>query len=1501
MLTLNKNLNSASRILLFFCDGACTRRQLADMPGGKTRLFLPREETGLSGDFEITLTYGAEGWKIGEKVLSEKLPFYLDTEHKEKVLLLLGSKAASLLPAGKIQLRQERAVVVGNAFQNEVFYDCYSLVDARHLTIFFEDDDWKVRGHGGRGIYLNGKALWETESLKKGDVIDLYGLRILILRNLLVCVSFCGVCRAAEREEIREAEKLHREEREKAVWIERRHDRERDLHKGEFEIMLPEVPKTERKMPLLIGLGPTLTMVLPMLLMAQVSSRMMGGGSGFYYISLVMSGSSALLALFWGMVNHWYSQRMKKREEKERERQYWEYLEGAEHKLLEQSRENKAILESRYPPLSAFLGEEKGSALVLWNRYFRQKGFLALRMGTGEIPFQIQVKTSLAGRKFVQGRLAEEGRKTAEKFQVLSQAPAVIDFYEHRQVGICGPLYREGKGEILLQLLMQIGACHCYTEVKIVCFYHEGKSWDRKIADCIRWMPHSWSACRKERYLAGNEAEAARILPPLTKELLRAGEKGEKGIRIPWYFVVLLHEELIREEALYRCITDPEKGYPVSVLFAGMEQEALPKSCRCFVTGTLKEGELLDLGTDRINRRKISLEGCSYKQAQTYVRNTAGFRVREEEGDVQIPEKVPFLQLYGCRRVEELESQSRWKFYGAGDRLKVPIGCRGGGSIIYLDIHEKFHGPHGLIAGTTGSGKSELIQTYLLSVAVSFGPEDVNFFMIDYKGGGTGNSLKELPHCAGVISNLSGNQIKRAMWAITSENKRRQKLLSDFQVNHIDAYTKLYREKKAKSPMPHLILVVDEFAELKKEEPEFMQEIISLAQVGRSLGVHLILATQKPAGTVDDKIWSNAKFRLCLRVQDRQDSMDMLHNGDAAMLTMPGQCYLQIGNHEYYELFQTGYCGGSYVEEEQRKVKAALLKNTGERVEPEAEKASGRVSQIQALVDYVNHVAREGGYAPAQPLWLPELPERVTVSELRKLCDRENNGEDQKGILLGLCDDPENQGRLVLAYEPAQQGHLAVCGGPATGKTTLLRTILWQLTVDFEPDQVWTLVVNVGQDSLGCFLAMPGCLGVLGEKREIDLFFYHLKALFEKRKRQPGERRLPALFMVIDDFGSFYQLLEEREQALFLRIASEGPGLGIYLILSASGAGEISGRLFEKIRTTLALELSDRFQYGDVLRQYYIPVQPKENQKGRGLCRIQERILEFQTALAHEELGDYACMELIAKKGKEREEEMKKRGKLPPAKIPQVPREADYEMLAQEFEKIREKLPLGYCLSTGERCGISLKKKGCFLISGVERTGRSTLLRCLIEGALRRGALTVLLDSGKKFEDFRERKGLFYLTESSRIESLHRELERQREKEQGKKEPDRAACVFIGDIGDFCNIIYRFGEEKEKRCRFWEQAARGETGLTLLAGIYHPGRDYEAAGTAFFREFTLWQQGIHLGGNPGEQRALSFDDLSYADQNRREEPGIGYFKEGAGKRTRRLLLPQYGGEKKEEG
>ncbi len=1576
------------------------------------RIFLSGQDTGLLEDLTLTLTPGEGCRYMMGKEISGKNPFYFCTERKESLLFLLAQRSDTLCPAQRIVLKEGEEIRIGSAFRNRIFYECFSLIEEDHARILLRrrerpgaqripggesasagqdicaEQDSPVRrgicaerelfsereiilaGTQKAGVCVNGKRARDGQALHSGDRVEIYGLHLLVLGEMLVCTCQAGIFRAAgtwaaDRQETKDrvsagGEPVRKSPAEPGP-LERICVQEEALEEGEVEIILPEKPAQEHDQPLLLRIGPSLTMVLPMLLMAELGSRYMGeGAGGFYYLSVAMSGCSAGLSLIWALAGHGHQRRERKRLGKEKERQYREYLEETERYLLSCQEKNRGILFRRYPPFAAFWEEGRKGPAVLWNRYYRQSGFLFLRLGLGEIPFQMKVSLTRNSRNIVEGKQALWARELAEKYLCLKDAPVGIDFGHIRQLGLVAADGKELCG-MVLQLIMQAAACHCYTEVKLACFYRKERYPDHEIAGCIRWLSHIWSEDGRVRFLAGDEREAGEILPALSRAV--SGQTGGEGPGI-WYLVFVLDPELIRGEPLYGYLTDSQGRYPVSAVFAGQSRQELPKSCRCFFSGKEGAGEILYLGGEQIARQTLLPELCGERTAREYAREIAGIRVQESTESGRLPEKVGFLQLFGCRRAQELESGRRWLSARTGERLRAVVGMGAGGRLISLDVHEKFHGPHGLVAGTTGSGKSELLQTFLLSVAVSYSPADVNFFMIDYKGGGTGNLLKHLPHCAGVISNLSGKQIKRAMSAITSENKRRQKLLGSAQVNHIDAYTRLYREGKAGRAMPHLLLVVDEFAELKKEEPEFMQEIISLAQVGRSLGMHLILATQKPAGTVDDKIWSNARFRLCLRVQDRQDSMDMLHNGDAALLTAPGQCYLQIGNNEYYELFQAGYCGGALQEEEKKR--AALVSDTGRRRTVEEESGTESKSQLEAIADYVCQTAREYHFSWAPALWLAELPRQVFWKELPSMAlsmegdlsskeDLTSGGDlspegardEGKGdfcaktqpaadgfapdgrrvreprLLLGLCDDPENQCRSVLAWEPLIQGHLALCAGPATGKTTFIQMLLWQLCERYAPCEAQILAVDMGAENLRDFSAMPGCLGVLREKEGKDIFFYHLERLMEERRKRlsgagcavynrSGKGRMPWLFVAVDNLGSLKKVWEEKQEELFMRLAAQGPNLGIYLIVSAQSVGEIGGRLYEKFKTTLAMEMSDRFQYGDILRQYYLPVLPQENCKGRGLCRLDGRVLEFQAAMIGPGQEDFACCGRIREAGRRKTREITDAGGELPQKFPQIPEKTDFETLAGDFPWKDGSLALGYCLTTGEIKGISPRQGLCFLISGREKTGRTTLLACLTEGALRQGMEAVVLDGEGRLAHFKDRPGVVYLENEREMESWRRNLPESRRK---KGEGAKRTGVFLTNMGKFCRFCGQSGGDWAQDgqddgqgdrqggtvqggavlspVRFWEQAARGEGPIDFMAGIFHPDRDYEATGTGFFREFAAWQQGVHLGGNVAEQRALSFDDLSYADQNKRERPGTGYLKEGAGSASVRLRLPMY--------
>ena len=223
------------------------------------------------------------------------------------------------------------------------------------------------------------------------------------------------------------------------------------------------------------------------------------------------------------------------------------------------------------------------------------------------------------------------------------------------------------------------------------------------------------------------------------------------------------------------------------------------------------------------------------------------------------------MEMYGAETFSDLQVLQKWQQNAPYKSLAVPIGLRGKEDLVYLNLHEKAHGPHGLIAGTTGSGKSETIQSYILSLAVNFHPHDVAFLLIDYKGGGMANLFKNLPHLLGTITNLDGVQSMRALASINAEIHRRERLFREFEVNHINQYQKKFKNGEATEPLPHLFLISDEFAELKVNQPDFIKELVSIARVGRSLGVHLILATQKPSGVVDDQIWSNSRFKLALK------------------------------------------------------------------------------------------------------------------------------------------------------------------------------------------------------------------------------------------------------------------------------------------------------------------------------------------------------------------------------------------------------------------------------------------------------------------------------------------------------------------------------------------------------------------------------------------------------------------------------------------------------------
>lgn len=1494
--------NGLTVILYFYSETTWTREELILFLKEETIFSLDRER--LETVFPITVKVTLEEQVIrinGSKI--EKEGFLLwETKEKEQILIVASGRKEQLLPCGRLLLKEGCGVTLGKAYQNEIFYCYASFLQDRHIRIFHgEDGIWMTCPAGGEtgqltGIYINKQAAASRELLKKGDSVELFGLTVLVLPEMLVCSAAYGSLRAAEKK--RELPVWKPEGKREILFLPAfLPAEERELHREEIELELPEPERETGRQPLILTLGPAFTMMLPMLLMSAAGSVLLGQSGEYYQLSLIMAVSSALLSVFWGIVQGIYYKRVSRRERKRKREHYREYLQKVEDYVTECMGENREILERRFPSKTVFLQEQE-KVRICTSQTYRDRYFI--RLGTGDIPNQIQLHLQGKKRELNQDILTEEAFALTRRLQILTGAPAGITLGNAGWVGFTG----EKVYSVLLQAILQLAAHYRERNLKIVLFYQERNKKEQELAACVKWLPQLWSENGSIRFLAGNEKEAGEILPFLTEELCRRKEKGETEV---FYLFLVANEELVRGEGLYSFLKKEKQDEGLCTVFVHRRREMLPGSCDCLVACEREKGEIAVYEKGIWKKQKIQLEECSVLQAENYMRRMAGAMPQTGRAAGRISEKISFLNLFFCQSTQELCCLQRWQENRTRDRIKVPVGVGDGGRLLYLDIHEKFHGPHGIVAGTTGSGKSELLQTYLLSLSVSFSPEEVSFFIIDYKGGGMGNSLNRLPHCAGVVSNLSGRQIRRALCAIKSENVRRQKVFAQAKVNHIEEYSLLYKKGEVKQPVPHLILVVDEFAELKKEEPDFMQEIISLAQVGRSLGVHLILATQKPSGTVDDKIWSNTRFRLCLRVAERQDSLDMLHKPEAAYLTSAGQCYLQVGNDEIFELFQAGYCKAPYVPEEKEGESVFLVSVTGKRIFEKQERNSERGNQLEAVTGYLNQIIEQTDYRRAAQLWLPELPERISLQETEQRKRQwGETGEEAKEyffeqeevrLCLGLCDDAERQEQYAAYYSPVEQGNLCLCGGPAVGKSTFLQTLLWQFCTKFHPAKVRFLLAASDSSAVNAYEAMPHCMGNLKTEKDADCFFFQLTALFEERKRyfegipftqhrKNGTKQAPCLFFLIDGYGAFRRLTDDRYREFMGKLAEEGNRYGIYLIFTALGAGsgELPAAMLEKMKVMLCLEMSEAYRYGEILRQHRITILPEEGKKGRGLCKIKDRVLEFQIPLFDSEADDCGRIKKIQKLAEQIESEQRETERQ--KKFRRVPEQPDYGQMCRSFfgggaEKGRL-LPIGYDVKSGKLCSISLQESISLCISGRKGSGKRNLLYCLVHGLTEAGRNVVVLDGDGRFTHEELGKRLVISKQKEEWESLLKEADKRNE---------RRFCFCICSPAAFAGIyerhIARRSLDRENRKR---QENREFDMLVLLL----PGEEAGLVGTALREELEDGQKGIHLGGGAGNQRLLSFDDISYGQLEKREEAGMGYFKNGQGTDTLRVLIPVYG-------
>ena len=1515
---------------------------------------------------------------------------------------------------------------VGKDEQNDICYEFRDFISKEHAMFQKNAKSWCVIDTSTNGVFVNCSRVNSKQVLSFGDIVSIFGMNIVFLGDAIaVGDSYDSVrCNSNLLDEYTDEMSVADLEDIKDKVFNRSPRTIGHIFEETIEIESPPQMQVVKKASLLSTIGPSFTMAIPMMLgcaLAIYNSNRSGvTSSAFMYTGIITAMGSALVGSFWAFKNLKDSRKNELEYENKRFKTYSEYLTKTADEIQAKYKNNYDVLNNMYPSAEKLCSYNVDS-VELWNRNMHHKDFLYHRLGLGEIPFQCELSTAKVKFSMNYDALQIKPTKIGEQYKMIYNVPVGINLMSENLFGIVGSEGKRGAISIMHSLAVQIAANNCYTDVKLVFIYNSDNQAEKDKWDVFRWLPHVFSENRKVRFIASNQFEAADVLFELVNVIRKRIDDQQENrdtVVKPHYVIFIEDYSVLDGEPIAKYLLQPHNEYGVTTFILSDYYYNLPNACENIIEND-EYGCFIYNAIDTDNeKKKVVFDKVDIGKIEEFVKNISDIKVAEAESDSEIPNSLSFLDMYGVTRLEELNIMERWRKNRTYNTMKALIGKKAGGADCYLDIHEKYHGPHGLVAGTTGSGKSETLQTYILSLAINFSPEDVAFLIIDFKGGGMANLFSGLPHMAGTISNLSGNQITRAMVSIKSEIRRRQVVFSENGVNNINAYTNLYKSKEAKLPVPHLLIVIDEFAEMKREEPEFMKELISVAQVGRSLGIHLILATQKPSGTVDDNIWSNTKFRLCLRVQSRSDSMDMLHKPDAAYLSQAGRCYLQVGSDEIFELFQSGWSGAVFdptdgsntnaVTMISRTGKAAIIGNRAKLKRSRANKkrwltavcaeylkslsiydthisemdsvqlnkfvtyiierlraegfrysfadtdkkalvefykkysenysvdlihenvedilASGikipeikEESQLDAVVDHLSMLSERSGLVNNMLLWLPPLKYQIYLSEISGYNEYsyENSHWNAAGdhfsleVIVGLCDDPENQTQSPLVLDFAQNGHHAVIGSVVSGKSTFMQTMLYAICDKYSPDRVNMYILDFSSRSLAPFADAPHCGGVLGEKdtEQVARLLNLINRMIQERKTifnggsytqyvKAYGLKIPAVIIAVDNYAGFSEKTEGKYEQFFIRLAREGATYGIFLLLSAQGFGisEIPNRIADNIGTVVTVNLGDKFKYMDVLRTSSVALLPEAGVKGRGLAHIGDRFLEYQTAIAFEAEDDYARLEIMRSKFNRMKEDYT--GECA-RKIPMIPAEptiADIKSDSDYSPAIasRNLIPFAYNITDASLYSIDLSDTYCYCISGKQRTGKTNVLKLILDAVLQKNGRVALYE--KRTQEFK------YTVEDDRVEYINTDKKlfeyfsslipvfKQRnaikhklqaeglnDTEIFEKTGDDTAYYFlINDITDFMKSVYKPDEEGLIMNGFVENIVeKGSLHNIYFFACVDVENIYEISGYKAYLDFIKYKRGVHLGGYISQQQIFTFQNIPFNETSRSYKKGIG--------------------------
>ncbi len=1120
-------------------------------------------------------------------------------------------------------------ISIGRIDGNDIKFEDNRITSV-HAFLSKQEDKWFVEDNDSvNGVYVNGYKV-KNAVLLPGDVIYILGLKIVIgidfislnLRGRPVTInrkrlapyrlesSFNGQAMGTDSEELFN-----------------RHPRKRKALKFEsIPVDSPPMSANDQRMPMMLTMGRTAFLSM---------SSMMAG----HFLSVINS-------MLFPILTQRYTDKQKHEYEERRNIVYRNYLQKKHDQIKKEQKNEETTLRWNYPELSEVL-KFSTKKERLWERQKTDDDFLTIRIGVGDTDLLSTIEYSAQEYMLEEDELEKERRQLCESRIRIHDVPIQTSLIEDYACGISG----EKKLRIALvrNMILQLVMLHSYDEVKLVLLCSEE---DMQYFSFVRYFPHIWDDKKEIRFLANNAGDSIRISEYLKKEIYPDDKQDNipelnKYLKThPYYCIFALDKKCFDGMEILKQILQEDKSVGVSIISAF---DDLPKECsKIFSLDPINPGSVLYIKQLDHDTERFLLDSYDSQLAAKAARTLANTSLRVMAKTHVLPKSYTFLEMFQAGKIEHLNIENRWASNNPVQSLTTPIGIGADGSLFMLDLHQKYHGPHGLVAGTTGSGKSEFLMTYILSMAVNYHPDEVAFVLIDYKGGGLAGAFDDpvhgihLPHLIGTITNLDGNAIQRSLISIESELLRRQRIFSDVKnisgegTMDIYTYQRLYRNKVVSEPLPHLFIIADEFAELKQKEPEFMEKLISAARIGRSLGIHLILATQKPSGVVNDQIRSNTKFRVCLKVQDANDSNDMLKRPDAAEIKETGRFYLQIGFNEFFAMGQSAWSGADYMpqdaivkkQDDSIQVLDSLGQNVIE-VKKKTEAKSAEGTQLVAIVKYISDIAKKNNIR-VRPLWKPPLPTVLSLSDIDKWSTRKAAGTLFARV--GVADDPHNMEHHEVSVDLMNCGNLMVIGEQGSGKTTFLKTILYDVTMRYSPDQVVYYIVDCSNHSLRLFRDTPHCGAWVNEtmEDEIDRVFELLfdevgirKKLFEEAdvstyEEYVARKPLPMILFVIDNMAGLAATANGGKYQYDMGdIVKKCSGLGIQFLFASSHMNDLYTKTKQEIKTRFALEMKDKYAYQELLN--YKCIMMPALTPGRGMMAMDETLLEFQTAVVCEE------------------------------------------------------------------------------------------------------------------------------------------------------------------------------------------------------------------------------------------------------------------------------------------